>query len=265
MASSQQPDIHFIGVHTRYSSWTSRVEAVLEYFRIPHTSKIVKLSEVKSVSPTGYVPFIECRSLQNTRICDSLAICEFLAESHPELALWPRDRQLRALARSAAAQMHSGFSAIRNSFPTNFLAHYSGNIPISDAAHQEIRQMLSLWDTARKATKERLEALGQPDEGFLFGSFSIADAFFWPVLTRFRSYELPLDSASEEALKWMAKMWNDPVFKGLAHRYHGQATDPESRIPHYDDIFRERDDIKYRVFPEDWTFSISGRQTIEGA
>lgn len=79
--------------------------------------------------------------------------------------------------------MHSGFGAIRNSFPTNFVAHYRGNVPISEAAHREIRQMLSLWDTARKTSKERLAALGQPDEGFLFGSFSIADAFFWPVLT----------------------------------------------------------------------------------
>lgn len=145
---------------------------------------------MKTVSPSGYVPFLECRSLGGTRICDSLAICEFLAESNPELPLWPRDRQLRALARSATAQMHSGFSAIRNSFSTNFLAHYTGNVPISEEAHKEIQKMLRLWDTARKGTKERLAALGEADEGFLFGGFSIADAFFWPVLTVWRAFEI---------------------------------------------------------------------------
>jgi len=114
-------------------------------------------------------------------IGDSLAICEFLAESHPELPLWPRDRRLRALARSAAAQMHSGFSLLRT-FHTNFLARYTGNIPISDGAHKDIKRVLALWDEARKCTKERLATLGEVDEGFLFGGFSIADAFFWPVL-----------------------------------------------------------------------------------
>lgn len=134
------------------------------------------------MSPTGFVPFLQCHSLGSTTIGDSLAICEFLAESSPELHLWPRDRQLRAQARSAAAQMHSGFSALRASFSTNFLARYTGNVPISAAAQLEIVKMLSLWGEARKSTKEHLAALGEADEGFLFGGFSIADAFFWPVL-----------------------------------------------------------------------------------
>lgn len=126
---------------------------------------------------------MECRSLSDdVKICDSLAICEFLAESYPELHLWPRDRQLRALARSSAAQMHSGFTALRNSFPTNFLGKYTGNVPISEDAHKDIVKMLNLWDSARTATKERLAVLGEADEGFLYGGFSIADAFFWPVL-----------------------------------------------------------------------------------
>jgi glutathione S-transferase len=137
---------------------------------------------VQKVSPTGFVPFLQCRSIGSTTIGDSLAICEFLAESHPELPLWPRDRQLRALARSAAAQMHSGFSTLRNLYSTNFLARYTGNVPIPEEALKDINRMLGLWDEARKATKERLAILGEADEGFLFGGFSIADAFFWPVL-----------------------------------------------------------------------------------
>lgn len=60
-------------------------------------------------------------------------------------------------------------------------------------------------------------------------------------------------------MAWMAKMWNDPVFKRLTHRYYEQAKDPETRIEHYDDIFRGRDDIQYGQFPEDWTFSVPGK------
>lgn len=257
--ATQHSDIHFVGTYTRYSSWTSRVEAVLEYFQIPHTREYIKLSDVKNVSPTGLVPFIQCRSLDNIAICDSLAICEFLAESHPELSLWPQDRQLRALARSAVAQMHSGFSAIRSSFCTNFLARYTGKIPISDEAQKEIEKMLMLWGKSRQAAKERLSALGEADEGFLFGKFSIADAFFWPVLWRFRSYSLPLNTASTDALAWMSTMWNDPVFKGLARRYFEQAKDPETRIAHYDDIFHGQEDIQYSQFPEEWILGVAGK------
>lgn len=71
---------------------------------------------------------------------------------------------------------------------------------------------------------------------------------------RFRSYNLPLESASADVLRWMAKVWNDPVFKGLAQRYHEQAKDPETRIEHYDDIFRGQDDVQYSLFPENWKF-----------
>ncbi|KAK5795936.1 hypothetical protein VI817_005221 [Penicillium citrinum] len=253
--STQEPEYQLIGLHTRYSSWTSRVEAVLEYFQIPYKPLFVKFPDVKAVSPTGFVPVLECRSLGSTPIGDSLAICEFLAETHPELPLWPRDRQLRALARSAASQMHSGFPALRGTFSTNFIARYTGNIPVPAEARKEVQRMLALWDEARKATKERLSQLGETDDGFLFGGFSIADAFFWPVLWRFRTYDLPLDTASEDTLVWMAQMWNDPIFRGLADKYYEQAEDPDSVIAHYDDIYKGQKDIHCGQFPREWTFS----------
>lgn len=68
-----------------------------------------------------------------------------------------------------------------------------------------------------------------------------------------------MESASSDALEWMARMWNDPVFKQLSRRYHEQARDPETCIPHYDDIFRGRDDIQYSTFAEDWTFTVPGK------
>ncbi|KAJ5779408.1 hypothetical protein N7457_007128 [Penicillium paradoxum] len=257
--ATETPEYHLIGLHTRYSSWTARVEAVLEYFQIPYTHQFVQVAEIKAASPTGLVPILQCHSLPQTTITDSLAICEFLAESNPSLPLWPRDRHLRALARSAAAQMHSGFPVLRNAFPTNFVARYTGNVPVPEGAGVEIERMLGIWDSARKVTKERLALLGEVDEGFLFGGFGIADAFFWPVLWRFRSYGLPLDAAGPDALAWMETMWKDPAFKALGDKYYAQAEDPESRIAKYDDFFCGRDDVQGGLFPRDWSFSAPGK------
>lgn len=85
------------------------------------------------------------------------------------------------MARSAAAEIHSGFSALR-SFDTNFVAKYTGEIPVSDQALKDIERVLKVWENARELTVKRLEELGEEDEGFLFGAFGIADAFYWPVL-----------------------------------------------------------------------------------
>ena len=138
---------------------------------------------MKQHSKSGFVPILVPLSLSSDlEINDSLSICEFLAESHPELSLWPQDGQLRALARSAAAEMHSGFGEIRNTYHTNFVAKYEGGIPITEKAEKEIDRLLALWDQARKLSIARLNVLGEKDEGFLFGRFSIADSFFWPVL-----------------------------------------------------------------------------------
>ncbi|RHZ74956.1 hypothetical protein CDV55_109114 [Aspergillus turcosus] len=259
-ANQEQADYHLIGLYTRYSSWTARVEIVLEYFQIPYTEQLIRLDDVRKFSPSGLVPLLECHSLSSTlRINDSLAICEFLAESNPHLSLWPRDRLLRAMARSAAAEMHSGFTTLRNTCPTNFVVRYTGNIPVSEAAKKDIQRLFTLWDSARQAAKTRLAELGETDEGFLFGGFSIADAFFWPVLWRFRMYNLPLEGASADVLKWMEMMWNDPAMQKLARKYYCQAELPETYMEHYENIFRDREDIQYGRFPEDWKFTIPGR------
>jgi glutathione S-transferase len=134
---------------------------------------------VKKKSPTGLVPVLKWRDIY---IGESLSIAEFLAESHPEKNFWPKDKQLRALARSAAAEMHSGFSALRNTYATNFVARYEGKIPVGEEAKSEVERVLSVWSEARKSAVKILGELGEVDEGFLFGAFSIADAFFWPVL-----------------------------------------------------------------------------------
>lgn len=186
-------------------------------------------------------------------INDSLSICEFLAESHPSLPLWPKDRYSRALARSAVAEMHSGFSELRT-YDTNFVAKYTGMIPSTAQSLKDIKRVLEIWDTARRTTITRMKKLGEFDEGFLFGSFGIADAFFWPVLWRFRTYDLPLDAATPEAVAWIRKMWSDPNLKELSRDYFRQAEMPETRIEKYDNKYKGNPDIVFGTFDKDWEF-----------
>lgn len=191
-------DYTLVGFPTRYSSWTVRAATVLDYFQIPYKNEVFHLKETpyptsRPVQPPfkgGLLPALVVHPVgpesPDFTIHDSLAIVEFLAETHPELKLWPEDKQLRALARSAVAKMHSGFTALRNEFATNFIARYefAGEVPMSAQAKGECEKMVKLWSETRAATVDRLKALGKEndDEGFLFGKFGIADAFFWPVL-----------------------------------------------------------------------------------
>ncbi|KAN0080774.1 hypothetical protein V8E54_003978 [Elaphomyces granulatus] len=259
MQNSAEENYHLTGTFTRYSSWTARVVTLLEYFQIPYDANFVKLSDVPSASPSGLVPLLRISSPGSSDtfyLNDSLAICEFLAESHPQLPLWPKDRKLRALARCAVAEMHAGFLHVRNCFPSNFVGRYTGNVPVPAPARKEIERILTIWDHSRKVTSETLRGIGERDEGFLFGSFGIADAFFWPVLWRFRTYDLPLSTATREALTWMKTMWDDPILRAVAHSYHKQAERPETSIEKYDDIFRDSDpDIEYGKFEEVWKFT----------
>ncbi|KAI2610582.1 hypothetical protein GGR54DRAFT_643411 [Hypoxylon sp. NC1633] len=248
--------------HTRYSSWGARVTLVLAHFGIPHNVKFYAIDDPARAPPAhfaggGLLPVLQPDpSDEDYTIADSLSICEFLAEMYPELHLWPKDVKLRALARTAAAQMHSGFAGIRNSYPSNFFGKYTGEIPVSGAAAKEIRWLVDMWSNARADTKKILQELGEEDEdeGYLFGTFSIADAFFWPVLWRFRSYQLPLTGISEDGLKWMATMWNDPVMRLEAKEYSRQAQDPSTELAKYEDIYRGNSDVEYGRFSMDWTF-----------
>ncbi|WPH00013.1 Hypothetical protein R9X50_00283600 [Acrodontium crateriforme] len=251
----------FIGLYTRYSSWTVRVETVLKYFDIPHEAQMWNVFNDETEQPPapfrgGLFPVLQPKPKSDPSflIHDSLAICEYLAETNPELELWPQDEKLRALARSAVAVMHSGFTGLRNTFACNFLAKFTGDIEISDEIVKECRKMVDLWSSCRATTIQRLSALGQTDQGFLFGKFTIADAFFWPVLWRFRSYGLPATGISDEGLKWMKTMWSDPKMRLLQASYFEQALNPDTVMPNYDNIFPGTS-VKMGSFPENWTFT----------
>ena len=139
-------------------------------------------------SPSGKVPTLKADGLV---VCYSLAILEFLGERHPELALWPRDREARALARSISAEMHSGFVTLRNEMSMDLLARLP-TPPIGEALESDITRIVAIWRDARA----RHGGIGP----FLFSAFSNADAMFAPVAARFRTYGLDLAAFGDEGL-----------------------------------------------------------------
>ena len=158
----------------------------------------VSEAEIRGHSPTGQVPALKDGDLT---ICDSLAICEYLAERYP--GLWPKDPAARALARSAAAEMHSGFASLRGECPMD-LALEPKDVELSPATHKDIRRIVELW-------RGLLARFGGP---FLVGEWSIADAFFTPVATRFRTYGVKLSDFGDDgsAGEYSQRLLQTPEF-----------------------------------------------------
>ena len=178
-----------------YSSWSlrawllMRVNGIAFYEeRIPLGLPNSKASILKH-SPAGRVPVLIDG---DTTVWDTLAIAEYLTEKFPLLHIWPQDAKARALARSASAEMHSGFTALRNAMPMNCRGSYpgKGRNPESLA---DIARITALWKQCR-------ERFGEEGE-FLFGKFCAADAFYAPVASRFITYAVPLTSVTESYVK----------------------------------------------------------------
>ena len=134
-------------------------------------------------SPSGKVPALRHGELT---VWDSLAICEYLAELFPEAKLWPEQRAARALARSVSAEMHSSFMALRQHCGMNIRARKPGVGLQAPGVAQDIARVKALWTQCLEQ-----HGAGGP---FLFGAFSIADAMYAPVVTRFVTYGVELDA-----------------------------------------------------------------------
>jgi glutathione S-transferase len=186
-----------------YSSWSMRPWLALRAAGIAfEEKKVVLFSEaftqlVGGLSPACQVPVLLDGEIA---IWDSLAICEYVAEQHPEAQLWPADTRARARARSLSAQMHSGFTDLRNTLPMNVEAHLPG-IDISAAA-ADISRVQAIWHD----TRAEFGAQGP----YLFGRFSIADAFFAPVVSRFVTYGV---SAAGEVRAYMDAVLETPAMR----------------------------------------------------
>lgn len=178
-----------------YSSWSLRPWLMLKQAGLPFEAIPIRLreagtkAEILKYSPSGKVP---CLIDGATVVWDSLAIGEYLAEQVP--TLWPADAKARAEARSISAEMHSGFSALRHDMPMEISA-YKPHDGRTAGAEADIARIVSIWQGCRKR-------YGQSGP-FLFGSFSIADAMFAPVVWRFLTYAVSLPP---EARAWVETM-----------------------------------------------------------
>lgn len=191
------------------SSWSLRPWLLLTQAGIPFTEQNIKLDKhdtrkiLSEKSPSGLVPFL---THGDVSIWDSLAIAEYVAEQFPEKLLWPDDGHARAVARSVACEMHSGFSALRTVWPMHFLREGLRHLT-SGGVQRDIDRINQIWTDCRT----RFGKKASSDEGFLFGAFSVADAMFAPVVSRFVTYG-PV-SLSPDASAYRDLIWSLPAMK----------------------------------------------------
>src|SRR5690242_20387638 len=199
-----------------YSSWSLRPWLVLKRTTVDFDEVVVPLYQASTretilkYSPSGRLPG---RQHGEVRVWDSLAICECLAGSFPTFTLWPKDPAARALARAVSAEMHSGFAALRQQLPMNVRSSFPGR-EITTEAQADINRIMAIWRDCRTR-------LGKDGGDFLFGEFTIADAMYAPVVTRFRTYRIELEREADAycdavmALpamqEWLAAAKNEPL------------------------------------------------------
>ena len=185
-APSSQAQFKLVIANKNYSSWSMRAWVAMKAFDIPFQEICIQLDRVDTseqiarYSPAGRVPVLLDDDMA---IWDSLAICEYLAERYPGKAMWPHDTRARAMARCICSEMHAGFAALRTTLPMNIRGRFAQR-EFNAMTQADIRRVCAIWETC-------LANYGY--ERFLFGEFSIADAYFAPVVMRFRTYGVALE------------------------------------------------------------------------
>ncbi|MGQ3042036.1 MAG: glutathione S-transferase N-terminal domain-containing protein [Brevundimonas aurantiaca] len=163
---------------------------------------------LRQISPSGFVPVLKHG---DTLIWDTLAIAEWAAETYPEARLWPADPMARALARSATAEMHSGFSVLRTFCGTGpdrpMVGEARSETPSDPALDRDLARLVDLFRQMRGR-------FGQAGP-WLFGDWSIADAFFTPVAARIRHFQIDLSAYGDDgvAVAYVAALLAQPDFR----------------------------------------------------
>ncbi|WP_197338248.1 glutathione S-transferase family protein [Ralstonia solanacearum] len=174
-----------------YSSWSLRPWLLARQAGIPfeeirlHLGSEGFAAEIRRYSPAGRVPVLVDGDIT---VWDSLAICETLAERFPRAHLWPEDPKARAHARSICAEMHAGFANLRSQMPMNVTAMLPG-LGWNVAVQRDVDRIAQIWTELRQ--KHAAEG------PFLFGHFTVADAFYAPVVSRFATYGVRLPESAK--------------------------------------------------------------------
>ncbi len=187
-----------------WSSWSLRPYMAMRATGATFEEVVIQLrrdespstkEQIAKYSPAGRVPALKIAEAgRTTTVWDSLAICETLAERHPNAHLWPDDALVRATARSYAAEMHSGFAAVRSTLSMDFARRKP--TPTLDAeTNEQIARILDAWTHA-------LERHGS-DGGFLFGRFCVADCMYAPVVSRFVTYGIEMPKTVRDYVERM--------------------------------------------------------------
>mgnify|MGYP001794111078 FL=1 len=193
----------YIGDRT-FSSWSLRGWLMMEKFNLPYRTHLVGLydgtmpAQMAPLAPVHLVPAI--KRTDGTVIGESLAIAETLAEENPDAGMWPADSAARATARMLCAEMVGGFSALRGECAM-LLQHVNVGYRASEATLRDVARVETLWAHAGKF---------KTDGPWLFGAYSLADAFYAPVCARFIGYDLPISDAARTYCKTTI---SDPAFK----------------------------------------------------
>jgi glutathione S-transferase len=203
---TQTPSL-FIG-NKNYSSWSMRPWLAMRWAGIEFIEEMVPLGPrgmgpnpaIVAINPSGTVPALKLAD--GEMIWDTMSICEWANEVAPAAALWPKDPIARALARSISAEMHAGFAPLRQNMPMN-IRRVKSNHEASDGASANVARI----DTLLSEMRVRFDPL---NTGWLFGHPTIADAFYAPVATRFRTYNVALSPPTQA---WCETLFADPAFQ----------------------------------------------------
>jgi glutathione S-transferase len=174
-----------------YSSWSMRPWILLKQSGIAFEEVQLKFGDdtkvigIEKFSAARKVPVL---MVDGEPVWDSLAICETAAELFPDKHLWPEEDAARRVARSICAEMHSGFQNLRGKMPMNISRRYPGK-GLTPESKKDIDRVVAIWTDCR----ERFGGAGN----FLFGKFSIADAFYTPVVMRFRAYAVKVPPVAQ--------------------------------------------------------------------
>jgi glutathione S-transferase len=200
-------DLHLYIGNKNYSSWSLRAWLALKQTGAAFAETVIPLyrddstATLAQYSPSGRVPVLRHR---DRTIWESLAIGEYLAELFPDAHLWPQEPYARAVARAVSNEMHAGFTALRTHLPMDMRARrrqHSGG----QAVAPDIRRIVDLWSDCR----QRFGKQGS----FLFGAYSLADAMYAPVVSRFITYGISVEG---RAAQYLEAAWNWPALQAWA-------------------------------------------------